>query len=102
MKQKRQRLLASAMAAVMVATMVPAASASRLNELKYAPDKGITDTINYVGQLDSLKRVLFVGAHPDDESNSLLVYLNRKEGADAIYASLNWGEGGEISIGSEL
>ena len=102
MKQKRQRLLASAMAAVMVATMVPAASASRLNELKYAPDKGITDTINYVGQLDSLKRVLFVGAHPDDESNSLLVYLNRKEGADAIYASLNWGEGGENSIGSEL
>ena len=70
MKQKRQRLLASAMAAVMVATMVPAASASRLNELKYAPDKGITVTINYVGQLDSLKLVLYFGAHPGDETNS--------------------------------
>lgn len=102
MKRKHQRLLASTMAAVMFATMVPTASASRLNELKYAPDKGITDTINYVGQLDSLKRVLFVGAHPDDETNSLLVYLNRKEGADAIYTTINWGEGGENSIGTEL
>ncbi|MBP3312989.1 MAG: PIG-L family deacetylase, partial [Butyricicoccus sp.] len=102
MKRKHQRLLASTMAAVMVTSMAPLASASRLNELKYAPDKGITDTINYVGQLDSLKRVLFVGAHPDDETNSLLVYLNRKEGADAIYTTINWGEGGDNSIGNEL
>ena len=81
MSIKHKRVLAGAVAAVMTLSAVPMAGAARLNELQYAPDKGITDTINYVDQLDSLKRVLFIGAHPDDETNSLLVYLNRQEGA---------------------
>lgn len=102
MSIKHKRVLAGAVAAVMTLSAVPMAGAARLNELQYAPDKGITDTINYVDQLDSLKRVLFIGAHPDDETNSLLVYLNRQEGADTIYTTINWGEGGDNSIGNEL
>lgn len=102
MKHGQKRIMAGAVAAVMTLSALPAAGAARLNELQYAPDKGVTDTVNYVNQLDSLKRVLFVGAHPDDETNSLLVYLNRKEGADTIYTSINWGEGGDNAIGNEL
>lgn len=87
-----------------LALLVPAAmvSADKLNELKVAPSMGVADTVNLVNQLDDLQTVLYTGAHPDDESNSLLVYLNRKYGADTIYATLNWGEGGDNSIGSEL
>lgn len=87
-----------------LALLTPAAlvSADKLNELKMAPRMGVADTINLVNQLDDLQTTLYIGAHPDDESNSLLVYLNRKYGADSIYATLNWGEGGDNSIGSEL
>jgi len=77
-------------------------NAEKLNELKVAPKMGIADTINLVNQLDDVQTVLYIGAHPDDESNSLLVYLNRELGADCNYATLNWGEGGDNSIGPEL
>lgn len=78
------------------------AFAEKLNELVVAPKKGVTDIINLVNQLDKVQSVLYVGAHPDDENNSLLVYLNRKLGSDVNYATLNWGEGGDNSIGPEL
>ena len=48
MSIKHKRVLAGAVAAVMTLSAVPMAGAARLNELQYAPDKGITDTINYV------------------------------------------------------
>ncbi len=87
-----------------IVLMLPAslAGADKLNELKVAPKMGVADTLNLVNQLDDLQTVMYYGAHPDDESNSLLVYLNRKLGADTIYATLNWGEGGDNSIGPEL
>ena len=48
------------------------------------------------------KRVLVIGAHPDDEDTDLLTVLVRGMGADAAYLSLNRGEGGQNLIGSEL
>ncbi len=48
------------------------------------------------------KRVLMIGAHPDDEDTELLTYLVRGEGAEAAYLSLNRGEGGQNLIGPEL
>lgn len=51
-----------------------------------------------VNQLDDLQAILYY-AHPDDENNNLLVYLNRKLGADTIYATLSTqGRGGDNSI----
>jgi LmbE family N-acetylglucosaminyl deacetylase len=49
-----------------------------------------------------VKRVLIIGAHPDDEDTSLLALLVRGLGADAAYLSLNRGEGGQNLIGPEL
>lgn len=97
-----KRFLSCLLCLALFLTAALSASAERLNELKVAPDKGIADTINYVNQLDDIQTALYIGAHPDDESNSLLVYLNRAVGLDCIYATLNWGEGGDNSIGSEL
>ena len=48
------------------------------------------------------KRVLMIGAHPDDEDTQLLVLLTRREGAEAAYMSLTRGEGGQNLIGNEL
>ncbi len=48
------------------------------------------------------KRVLVIGAHPDDEDTDLLTILVRQMGAEAAYLSLNRGEGGQNLIGPEL
>ena len=48
------------------------------------------------------KRVLMIGAHPDDEDTELLAVLVRGMGAETAYLSLNRGEGGQNLIGPEL
>ena len=52
--------------------------------------------------LGHYKRVLLIGAHPDDEDTELLTVLVRGMGAAAGYLSLNRGEGGQNLIGEEL
>jgi len=52
--------------------------------------------------LGHAKRVLMIGAHPDDEDTELLTLLVRGMGAEAGYLSLNRGEGGQNLIGPEL
>jgi LmbE family N-acetylglucosaminyl deacetylase len=52
--------------------------------------------------LGHYKRVLMVGAHPDDEDTELLTVLVRGMGAEAAYLSLTRGEGGQNLIGAEL
>ncbi len=53
-------------------------------------------------RLDGVKRVLMVGAHPDDEDTALLTALARGMGAEAAYLSLTRGEGGQNLVGPEL
>ena len=48
------------------------------------------------------KRVLVIGAHPDDESNELMTLLSRGMGVEVAYLSLSRGEGGQNLIGTEL
>ncbi len=66
------------------------------------PDHGIVAVTRLLRGLGSVKRVLVIGAHPDDEDTSLLTWLERGLGADAAYLSLNRGEGGQNLIGPEL
>ena len=48
------------------------------------------------------RRVLMIGAHPDDEDTELLTILTRGRGIETGYLSLTRGEGGQNLIGSEL
>jgi LmbE family N-acetylglucosaminyl deacetylase len=48
------------------------------------------------------KRVLMIGAHPDDEDTELLTVLVRGMGVEAVYLALTRGEGGQNLIGPEL
>jgi LmbE family N-acetylglucosaminyl deacetylase len=53
-------------------------------------------------QMDGVKRVLMIAAHPDDEDTSLLTTLDRGWGAETAYLSLTRGDGGQNVIGPEL
>ena len=71
-------------------------------QLAPAGTGGIAALANTIRQLGSNKRVLMIGAHPDDEDTQLLVLLSRGMGAQAAYLSLTRGEGGQNLIGPEL
>jgi len=53
-------------------------------------------------QLEGVKRVLVIGAHPDDEDTSLLAALARGQGVETAYLALTRGDGGQNLIGPEL
>jgi len=63
---------------------------------------GVAALVNSLNALGANKRVLVIGAHPDDENNELLTILARGLGAQTAYLSLNRGEGGQNLIGAEL
>src|SRR4051812_254694 len=71
-------------------------------QLAPAGTGGVAALANTLRQLGSNKRVLMIGAHPDDEDTQLLVLLSRGMGAQAAYLSLSCGEGGQNLIGQEL
>jgi LmbE family N-acetylglucosaminyl deacetylase len=64
--------------------------------------KGIVGTGLLLRRLDGVKRVLMIGAHPDDEDTSLLAALSRGMGVETAYLSLSRGEGGQNLIGPEM
>lgn len=53
-------------------------------------------------RLGTTKRVLMIGAHPDDENTQILSALALGQGADVAYLALTRGEGGQNGIGPEL
>lgn len=65
-------------------------------------DQGVVATGLLLRQMDGVKRVLMIAAHPDDEDTALLATLAREQGARTAYLSLSRGEGGQNLIGPEL
>ena len=63
---------------------------------------GVAALAGALKQLGANKRVLVIGAHPDDEDTELLAILSRGGGVRAAYLSLSRGEGGQNLIGPEL
>jgi len=63
---------------------------------------GVAALAGALQQLGANKRVLVIGAHPDDEDTELLAILSRGLGVRAAYLSLTRGEGGQNLIGPEL
>ena len=59
------------------------------------------EILNALHRLRPLGRVLYVGAHPDDENTALLAYLVQELGLEVAYLSLTRGSGGQNRIGPE-
>ncbi len=53
-------------------------------------------------RLGTHRRLLVVGAHPDDEDTELLALVARGMGGEAAYLSLSRGEGGQNLVGPDL
>lgn len=65
-------------------------------------DQGALGLGQLLKRLGNSKRVMHIGAHPDDEDSDLLAYLARAENARTVYLSLTRGDGGQNVIGPEL
>src|SRR5439155_1341445 len=63
---------------------------------------GVAVLAGALKQLGATKRVLMIGAHPDDEYSDLVALFARGMGAQVAYLSLSRGEGGQNLIGPEL
>ena len=55
-----------------------------------------------LAKLATHRRLLVIGAHPDDEDTSALALVSRQLGGEAAYLSLSRGEGGQNLIGTDL
>jgi LmbE family N-acetylglucosaminyl deacetylase len=71
---------------------------------QYAPagTGGVAALAGALRQLGATKRILMIGAHPDDEYSDLVALFARGLGAQVAYLSLSRGEGGQNLIGPEL
>lgn len=92
-----RRTAAALLLAAALAPALPGSAPAQAPEYRGATALGLQ--LRGVGVT---KRVLMVGAHPDDEDTQLLARFALEEGADAAYLSLTRGEGGQNGIGPEL
>ncbi|MBT8488086.1 MAG: PIG-L family deacetylase [Gemmatimonadetes bacterium] len=84
-------------AALVVTLCLPSFVSAQLLE-----ETGAVATGLLLRQLDGVKRVLMIAAHPDDEDTSFLTALSRGWGAETAYLALTRGDGGQNLIGPEL
>jgi LmbE family N-acetylglucosaminyl deacetylase len=62
---------------------------------------GLPETVEAIEKARVTTRILYVTAHPDDESSAVLTYLARGLHADVALLSLTRGEGGQNDLGPE-
>src|SRR4029077_18776112 len=62
---------------------------------------GLPETIEAIENARITTRILYITAHPDDESAAALTYLARGLHADVALLSLTRGEGGQNDLGPE-
>jgi len=62
---------------------------------------GLAETVEAIDNARVTTRILYITAHPDDESAAVLTYLARGLHADVALLSLTRGEGGQNALGPE-
>lgn len=55
-----------------------------------------------IKKLNTVGRVLYIAAHPDDENTRLITWLANQERVEVAYLSLTRGDGGQNLIGTEI
>ena len=68
-----------------------------------APDTSpsLQETVEAIQKSRVTTRILFITAHPDDESSGLLAYLSHGLGAEVALFQVTRGQGGQNAIGPE-
>lgn len=78
-----------------------AGSALRAQSTAPGTGSGLPETVEAIDRARVTTRILYITAHPDDESASVLTYLARGLHADVALLSLTRGEGGQNALGPE-
>jgi hypothetical protein len=94
--------LAFTCSVALAASLLPLIPARLEAQLEPPGTGGVVALDQELRMLGHYRRVLMIGAHPDDEDTNLLTVLVRGMGAEAAYLSLSRGEGGQNLIGPEL
>ncbi|HVF39981.1 MAG TPA: PIG-L family deacetylase [Gemmatimonadaceae bacterium] len=68
----------------------------------FSQDRGAIASSSIASAAADTRRVLVIGAHPDDEDTQLISWLQRGGRAETAYLSLTRGDGGQNLIGNEL
>ncbi len=95
-------MLARPLSLAALFALVGAGQAPLAAQLSPPSTGGIVTLDLLLQQLAENRRVLVVGAHPDDEDTAFLTLAARGYGAEAAYLSLCRGEGGQNLVGEEL
>jgi LmbE family N-acetylglucosaminyl deacetylase len=66
-----------------------------------ASAQSLADTVQAIEKARVTTRILYVTAHPDDETAGLLAYLSRGRYADVALLTITRGQGGQNAIGPE-
>lgn len=90
----------AALTAVVCAAWRPAVPVPSV--LEPATTGGIETVERALAKLSTHRRVMVVGAHPDDEDTTVLSLVSRGMGGEAAYLSLSRGEGGQNLVGPQL
>jgi LmbE family N-acetylglucosaminyl deacetylase len=77
------------------------AGATGLAALPSASAQSLADTVQAINKARVTTRILYVTAHPDDETAGLLAYLSRGLYADVAELTITRGQGGQNAIGPE-
>jgi LmbE family N-acetylglucosaminyl deacetylase len=77
------------------------AGAAGLAALPSASAQSLADTVQAINKARVTTRILYVTAHPDDETAGLLAYLSRGLCADVATLTITRGQGGQNAIGPE-
>jgi LmbE family N-acetylglucosaminyl deacetylase len=95
-----QRLRIAVLIGAGLTAIVPA---SALAQFPPAPGTGpgLAETVEAIDSARVTTRILYITAHPDDESGSVLSYLARGLHAEVALLSLTRGEGGQNALGPE-
>jgi len=90
------------MCLVVVVVTAQEASVPVRSALEPASTGGVEVIDRALAKLSTHRRLLVIGAHPDDEDTSLLTLVARGLGGEAAYLALSRGDGGQNLIGPEL
>jgi LmbE family N-acetylglucosaminyl deacetylase len=101
MKNFARVLLRSAL--LVSAALILAASPRTAAQFPPAPGTGpgLAETIEAIDSARVTTRILYITAHPDDESGAVLTYLARGLHAEVALLTLTRGEGGQNDLGPE-
>src|SRR5271163_1906851 len=69
--------------------------------LASASAQSVTEAVQAINKARVVTRILYVTAHPDDETAGLLAYLSRGLDADLALLTVTRGQGGQNAIGPE-